>query len=378
MRRFTLLMILLLTIPAVALAGCTSTAAPTPTPTSEATPTPTATVAAVVVATPVLSLPAPAAVLPDVASVVEQVLPAVVQILATVEETNLFGQVVQNTVQGSGIMFDESGYVLTNNHVVENTIEIEVALFNHQIVPAEIVGTDPSTDIAVLKIDPELVEDFIIVSLGDTDAMRPGEWVIAIGSPLGYESSVTVGVVSGTGRSLDLGDDIILNDLVQTDAVINPGNSGGPLLNMRGEVIGINTAIIRGETSGGQQADGIGFAISMGTAIPVAGQLIEKGRVVRPRMGVIVQDVTPASVTERDLGVVEGILIVSLAEDGPAERAGIEIDDVIVLIDGAPVTTTSALVRKLLTEYHVGDVVHVTIVRGAVHLEFEVTLEEIP
>ena len=377
MRRFTLLMILLLTIPAVALAGCMSTAAPTPTPTSEATPTPTATVAAVV-ATPIPSLPAPAAVLPDVASVVEQVLPAVVQILATVEETNLFGQVVQNTVQGSGIMFDESGYVLTNNHVVEDTIEIEVALFNHQIVPAEIVGTDPSTDIAVLKIDPELVEDFIIVALGDTDAMRPGEWVIAIGSPLGYESSVTVGVVSGTGRSLDLGDDIILNDLVQTDAVINPGNSGGPLLNMRGEVIGINTAIIRGETSGGQQADGIGFAISMGTAIPVAGQLIEKGRVVRPRMGVIVQDVTPASVTERDLGVVEGILIVSLAEDGPAERAGIEIDDVIVRIDGAPVTTTSALVRKLLTEYHVGDVVHVTIVRGAVHLEFEVTLEEIP
>ena len=377
MRRFTLLMILLLTIPAVALAGCTSTAAPTPTPTSEATPTPTATVAAAV-ATPIPSLPAPAAVLPDVASVVEQVLPAVVQILATVEETNLFGQVVQNTVQGSGIMFDESGYVLTNNHVVEDTIEIEVALFNHQIVPAEIVGTDPSTDIAVLKIDPELVEDFIIVALGDTDAMRPGEWVIAIGSPLGYESSVTVGVVSGTGRSLDLGDDIILNDLVQTDAVINPGNSGGPLLNMRGEVIGINTAIIRGETSGGQQADGIGFAISMGTAIPVAGQLIEKGRVVRPRMGVIVQDVTPASVTERDLGVVEGILIVSLAEDGPAERAGIEIDDVIVRIDGAPVTTTSALVRKLLTEYHVGDVVHVTIVRGAVHLEFEVTLEEIP
>ena len=330
------------------------------------------------VATPIPSLPAPAAVLPDVASVVEQVLPAVVQILATVEETNLFGQVVQNTVQGSGIMFDESGYVLTNNHVVEDTIEIEVALFNHQIVPAEIVGTDPSTDIAVLKIDPELVEDFITVALGDTDAMRPGEWVIAIGSPLGYESSVTVGVVSGTGRSLDLGDGIILNDLVQTDAVINPGNSGGPLLNMRGEVIGINTAIIRGETSGGQQADGIGFAISMGTAIPVAGQLIEKGRVVRPRMGVIVQDVTPASVTERDLGVVEGILIVSLAEDGPAERAGIEIDDVIVLIDGAPVTTTSALVRKLLTEYHVGDVVHVTIVRGAVHLEFEVTLEEIP
>ena len=377
MRRFTLLMILLLTIPAVALAGCTSTAAPTPTPTSEATPTPTATVEAVV-ATPIPSLPAPVAGLPDVASVVEQVLPAVVQILATVEETNLFGQVVQNTVQGSGIMFDESGYVLTNNHVVEDTIEIEVALFNHQIVPAEIVGTDPSTDIAVLKIDPELVEDFITVALGDTDAMRPGEWVIAIGSPLGYESSVTVGVVSGTGRSLDLGDDIILNDLVQTDAVINPGNSGGPLLNMRGEVIGINTAIIRGETSGGQQADGIGFAISMGTAIPVAGQLIEKGHVVRPRMGVIVQDVTPASVTERDLGVVEGILIVSLAEDGPAERAGIEIDDVIVRIDGAPVTTTSALVRKLLTEYHVGDVVHVTIVRGAVHLEFEVTLEEIP
>ena len=376
MRRFTLSMILLLTISAVALAGCTSTAAPTPTPTSEAIPTPTATAAVVV--TPLPSLPAPAAALPDVASVVAQVLPAVVQIVATVEETNLFGQVVQNTVQGSGFMFDESGYVLTNHHVVEDTIKIEVALFNHQIVPAEIVGTDPPTDIAVLKIDPELVEEFITVALGDTDAMRPGEWVIAIGSPLGYESSVTVGVVSGTGRSLDLGDDIILNDLVQTDAVINPGNSGGPLLNMRGEVIGINTAIIRGETSGGQQADGIGFAISMGTAIPVAGQLIEKGRVVRPRMGVIVQDVTPASVTERDLGVVEGILIVSLAEDGPAERAGIEIDDVIVLIDGAPVTTTSALVRKLLTEYHVGDVVHVTIVRGAVHLEFEVTLEEIP
>ena len=309
---------------------------------------------------------------PDVAAVVEQVSPAVVQVISTVEQANIFGQQSQGTSQGSGVFFDPQGYLLTNNHVVEGATAVEVVLSNRQHVPVEIVGADPDTDLAVLKADPKDIDGLVTVPLGKTGDMRPGEWVIAIGSPLGFEGSVTVGVVSAKGRSLSIDSNTRLDDLLQTDAVINPGNSGGPLLNLRGEVIGINTAIIRG-----QQADGIGFAISMETAIPVSAQLIENGRVIRPRMGVVIQDVTHAFSIERGLSVNEGIIVVSLAPDGPAERAGIEIDDVIVQIDDTPVTTTTELVRLLLTNYKVGDVVRVTVVRSAIHLTFDVTLEEV-
>ncbi len=378
MRSPALQALLVLAALAAFTSACASSAAPTPTPTlshisSSISPLPpgSAQPAENDGATPEHQEPS-FGFFPDVATVVEQVSPAVVQVIATVEQTNIFGQEGQGTSQGSGVFFDAQGYALTNNHVVEGATAVEVVLSNRQHVPVEIVGSDPDTDLAVLKADPKDIDDLITVRLGKTGDMRPGEWVIAIGSPLGFEGSVTVGVVSAKGRSLSIDSNTRLDDLLQTDAVINPGNSGGPLLNLRGEVIGINTAIIRG-----QQADGIGFAISMETAIPVSTQLIENGRVIRPRMGVVIQDVTHALSIERGLSVNEGIIVVSLAPDGPAERAGIEVDDVIVQIDDTPVITTTELVRLLLTNYKVGDVVRATVVRSAIHLTFDVTLEEV-
>ena len=310
--------------------------------------------------------------LPDVAQVVERLSPAVVQVVATVPQTNIFGQQTLGTSQGSGVFFDERGHILTNNHVVADATEVEVVLSSREHVNAEVVGVDPDTDLAVLRVDPADVAQLVTAPLGQTDVMRPGEWVIAIGSPLGFQGSVTVGVVSALGRSLAIDSATRLDDLLQTDAVINPGNSGGPLLNLQGEVVGINTAIIRG-----QQADGIGFSISMETAIPVAAQLIENGRVIRPRMGVVIQDLTHAMSIERGLVVHEGVLVVSVMEDGPAERAGIQIDDVIVQVGDTPVATTTELVRLLMNDYRVGDSARVTVVRSAIHLTFDVTLEEI-
>ena len=370
---------------AALVAACTT--APTATPTATPSPTPTAV--------PVQPIggsgdgnggspppestqePPPAQLgLPDVASVAERVMPAVVQVLVEVERTDRFGRRTRGSAQGSGFFFDDSGHLLTNNHVVEDAVNVEVALSTRERIPAEIVGTDPETDLAVLKVDPALVPDLVPLTLGDTEATRIGEWVIAIGSPLGFVGSVTVGVVSAKGRTLPI-DGSELRDLVQTDAVINPGNSGGPLLNLRGEVIGINTAIIRGELASGQEAEGIGFAISMRTAIPVAGQLIENGRVVRPRMGVQIADVTPTLAAERDLTVDEGVLIVGLAANGPADRAGMRVDDVIVEVDGAAVTSTADLVSLFLTDYSLGDTVVVTVDRAGERVTFEMVLEEV-
>jgi S1-C subfamily serine protease len=265
------------------------------------------------------------------------------------------------------VIFTQQGHVLTNNHVVANAIEVEVTLSDRRTVSATVVGTDPDADLAVLKLDPDAITELPVAQLGDTDAMAIGDWVIAIGSPLGFEGSVTVGVVSAKNRSIDLPGGVRLYDLLQTDAVINPGNSGGPLLNLAGEVIGINTAII-------EEAEGIGFSISMGTAIPVSRQLIENGKVVRPRFGVSILDVTPEDADRLDLAVGEGILIVSVAPDGPSAVAGLEANDVIVQLDDRPVSSTTDLVRAILTDYEIGDIVAVMIARGMTTLVLHVTL----
>ena len=371
---------------ALVASGCTSAGTPTPT----AAPTPTSVDVQPVAgpaggsdgdSAPVPagdSPPPPLLGLPSVADVVERVMPAVVQVLVEVERRDRFGRTSRGSAQGSGFFFDELGHVLTNNHVVEDAVKVEIALSDRQRLEAEIVGTDPETDLAVLRVDPGLVNDFVPLPLGDTDAMRIGDWVIAIGSPLGFAGSVTVGVVSAKGRSLTLDANVRLHDLVQTDAVINPGNSGGPLLNLQGEVIGINTAIIRGQIgSSGQEAEGIGFAISMGTTIPVSRQLIEHGRMVRPRMGVTIEDVNPALAIEHRLAVDEGVRVVSLAPGGPADRAGVRVNDVIVRVDDVAVTSTSELVRLFLTLYEVSDPIVVTVDRDGRRISFEMVLEEV-
>ena len=337
----------------------TATATPTPTPTATPTPVPTATPTPAPTPTPVVI-----DALPDVASVVSRVGPAVVQVLSTT---------ATGTSQGSGVIFSDEGYVLTNNHVVEDTTGVQVALANRRTVDAEVVGTDPATDLAVLKLAPADIAGLAVATLGDTDAMLIGDWVIAIGSPLGYEGSVTVGVISAKGRFLDLGDEL-LYDMVQTDAVINPGNSGGPLLNLDGEVIGINTAIIRGSIGNNQEAEGIGFSISMGTAIPVSQQLIDRGVVIRPKFGISIVDVTPSNAASLDLAIDTGVLVVSVASGGPAQRAGMRANDIITHLDGVPMHTTSDLIRKVLTDYQIGDIVAVKAVRGATTLTFDVKL----
>ena len=374
MRKLT--MLLHAALAAAALAACTSTAAPTPTPTPEPPPPTLAPVPTEETIDPEQRRAQVLAAAYYIADTVDKTMPAVVQVLATVEQTNVFGQTTPGVAQGSGVFFREEGYLLTNHHVVDDAVEVEVVLSNRQRLPAEIIGTDKATDLAVLKVDPEEVEDLVILQLGDVDALRIGEWVVAIGSPLGFQGSVTVGVLSAKGRSLGTGDER-LDNLLQTDAVINPGNSGGPLLNVYGEVVGINTRVIRESLGGGVSIDGMGFAISADTAIPVSQHLIEFGRVVRPRIGITVQDVTPTAVTERSLTVDEGALVISVAEDSPADRAGIEVDDVIVQVDGVQIIGTSQLVLMLLTDYRVGDTISVEVVRAAVRFTFELTLEEV-
>ena len=374
MRKLT--MLILAVFAAGVFAACTSTAAPTPTPTPETPPPTLAPVPTEETIDPEQRRAQVLAAAYYIADTVDKTMPAVVQVLATVEQTNVFGQTTPGVAQGSGVFFREEGYLLTNHHVVEDAVEVEVVLSNRQRLPAEIIGTDKATDLAVLKVDPEEVEDLVILQLGDVDALRIGEWVVAIGSPLGFQGSVTVGVLSAKGRSLGTGDER-LDNLLQTDAVINPGNSGGPLLNVYGEVVGINTRVIRESLGGGVSIDGMGFAISADTAIPVSQHLIEFGRVVRPRIGITVQDVTPTAVTERSLTVDEGALVISVAEDSPADRAGIEVDDVIVQVDGVPIIGTSQLVLMLLTDYRVGDTISVEVVRAAVRFTFELTLEEV-
>jgi S1-C subfamily serine protease len=337
----------------------TPTPRPTPTPTPSPTPRPTATPTPAPTPTPVVIN-----ALPDIASVVSRVGPAVVQVLATT---------ATGTSQGSGVIFTEDGYVLTNNHVVEDSTGVQVALANRRTVDAEVVGTDPVADLAVLKLAPADIEGLAVATLGDTDAMLIGDWVIAIGSPLGYAGSVTVGVISAKGRSLELEDEY-LYDLIQTDAVINPGNSGGPLLNLDGEVIGINTAIIRGSIGNNQEAEGIGFSISMGTAIPVSRQLIDRGEVIRPKFGINIVDVTPALATSQGLSIDTGVLVLSVVPGGPAELAGMRANDIITHLDAIAVHTTNDLIRKVLTDYEIDDIVAVKVIRGSTALTIDVTL----
>jgi serine protease DegQ len=237
---------------------------------------------------------------------------------------------------GSGVIISEDGYVLTNNHVVEGAGVIAVALGEGKPAPAKLVGTDPETDLAVLKIE---ARELAPIGLGDSDALQVGDVVLAIGNPFGVGQTVTQGIVSGTGRNR-VGINTFEN-FIQTDAAINPGNSGGALVDTGGRLVGINTAIL--SPSGGSL--GIGFAIPVRTATDVMGQLIREGRVARGWIGVEALDLTPQ--LARDLGVRAGAgaVLARLLRGGPAERAGMRAGDVVVGLDGKPVVDTRDLVN---------------------------------
>jgi serine protease Do len=357
----TRLWVVLAATAALILASCnTIQTEPTPTPTPTATATPTSNSGTFSQAT-----------LPSIAELVERVEPAVVSIQVKSREAGFFGQ-VETTASGSGVIFREDGYILTNNHVIGGATSIKVFMFDGVELDAEIVGTDKNTDLGVIKVDENGLPS---IPLGDPSKLRVGEWVVAIGNALGLPGAptVTVGVVSALGRTLRTDPEVTLYDLIQTDAAINPGNSGGPLINLNGEVVGINTAVLRG-----QDAQGIGFAVSAGTAIPVANQLVSNGRVLRPYLGIGAGEVNRAIAAQMDFSVREGVLVMQVESGGPADRAGIRMDDVIVKLDGHPTPTFLAMQRLLLSQFKVGQQISVTVARGKNQKQFTLTLGEFP
>jgi len=271
---------------------------------------------------------------------------------------------------GSGVIVSADGYILTNNHVVKNADKIKVMLMGGKKVDAKVVGTDPKTDVAVIKIKEK---NLPVIKLGDSDKLRVGEWVVAIGSPLSENlaHTVTAGIVSAKGRSnVGLA---AYEDFIQTDAAINPGNSGGALCNLNGELIGINTAIAT-ETGGFQ---GIGFAVPINMARQVMDALIKHGKVVRGWLGVVIQNVNESLAKGLGLNVSEGVVISDVTPDSPAERAGLKVQDVILKFDGKNVKDTNFLSREVAA-HAPGSKVTLTIYRDGKEMEIEVTLGELP
>jgi serine protease Do len=251
---------------------------------------------------------------------------------------------------GSGFIIDKAGYIVTNNHVIENADQIKVKLADEREFEAELVGRDPNTDLALIRI--KNASDLVPLELGDSDALSVGSWVVAVGSPFGLEQTVTAGIVSAKGRTLGSGP---YDDFIQTDASINPGNSGGPLLNMNGEVVGINTAII----ANGQ---GIGFAIPVKMARGVVNQLQAHGSVTRGWLGVGIQDLSPELAEYYGIKNKKGVLVAQVFEGDPADKAGIKANDVIVEVDGKPIESSRDLTRTI-ADLEVGKKTTVTLLR---------------
>ena len=251
---------------------------------------------------------------------------------------------------GSGFIIDKEGFIVTNNHVVEGADQIKVRLANDKEYEATVVGRDPKTDLALIKI--EGAKDLVPLPIGDSDTQEVGTWVVAIGSPFGLEQTVTAGIVSAKGRIIGSGP---YDDFVQTDASINPGNSGGPLINMNGEVIGINTAIV----ASGQ---GIGFAIPINMAKDIIAQLKSKGEVTRGWMGVGIQDLTPELAEYYKVKGETGVLVTQIFEGDPADKAGIKANDIITAVNGEPVTSSRELSRRIAA-LGVGQKAKITIMR---------------
>ena len=348
-----------------ALAGCAGAETPTPTPTPAPTATPTAS------PTPPPTVTAgPGPLLPQFADVVARVRPAVVSVLAEVVTRSFFGDIVEHQ-SGTGVALNAQGYILTNNHVIEDARWVSVTLDDGRELDAEVVGADTLTDLAVLKVEVE--GGLPGLPIGDSEALRVGDWVIAIGNALALPGgpTVTVGVVSALGRSIADETGNYLYDLIQTDATINPGNSGGPLLNLNGEVVGINTAILRGS-----EVEGIGFAIPSETFVPVAAQLMESGRVRWPYMGVFLDDLGPTEAARLGLPAYSGALVAFVERGSPAYEAGLQRDDVILSMDGVPVEDAQSLIKLLRFSYNVGDEVELRLYREGEELTLTVRLEE--
>lgn len=309
-----------------------------------------------------------------VTKAVKNVSPAVVTVVGKVQgQTNFFGQSSDGTVSGSGFFISEEGYVLTNNHVVEGTQEVKVVLADGTEQTAQIVGTDRYSDIAILKTEGKVPA---VAKLGDSNLLQPGESVIAIGSPLGdFKNTVTVGVVSATGRAIDSGQGYQIEGLIQTDAAINHGNSGGPLVNLAGEVIGINTLVVRNSGASSDVAEGLGFAIPVTTAQAIAQQIITNGYVSRPFMGINYQAISPNIAAMYNLPVKWGIYVQAIADGSPASKAGLQKGDIIASLNGVQLDETHQYLN-MLYNYKPGDTVTLGIYRDGKQLDLNITLGE--
>lgn len=308
----------------------------------------------------------------SVTQAAEVVGPAVVTVVGTIPgQMTFFGPTGDQTVSGSGFFISNEGYILTNHHVIEDVQDIRIILADGSEQSATLVGSDQFSDLAVLKADGSVPA---IVKLGNSDVLKSGESVIAIGSPLGdFKNTVTVGVVSATGRSIDTGEGYQVEDLIQTDAAINQGNSGGPLVNLAGEVIGINTMIVRSSSSG-TVAEGLGFAIPVNTARAVAEQIIQKGYFARPKIGISWQFVTPALAARYGLPVEWGAYVTDVQANSPAQRAGLKEGDIITQFDDITLDDTQPFINTLFT-YNPGDTVTLTVMRGNTEMHVDLTLE---
>jgi S1-C subfamily serine protease len=302
-----------------------------------------------------------------VPSIVTRAVPAVVSIITRRIEQDQFNQPAPTRGLGSGFIVDPRGYILTNLHVVDDAREIKVTLADGRSFRASFVGGDRFSELAVLKIEGARLP---ALPLGDSTRLAVGETVIAIGNPLWIEGgpTVTVGVVSALGRSMEEEGLPVLHNLIQTDAAINPGNSGGPLLNLDGQVVGINTALI-------PSAHGIGFAVSAATAKPVLLALIAGGRVIRPSIGVYAVSVTPQVAYANELPMERGALVLRVEPGGTAQAAGIKPGDVITAVAGRPIKDLHYF-HELLAHHKIGDSVEISLWRDGQALTMTAVLEE--
>jgi len=388
--RIVLLLALALSIAALTLLSCQLTSAlpatnPS-TPTAQPTPTPIPTWP------PSPALPAQT-LEEEIIGVYKAAGPGVVNITNRSYAYDFFFQVVPQEGTGSGFVYDRSGHIVTNYHVVEGAEELEVTLPSKKTVPATMVGADPSNDLAVLRIEVP-AEELHPLELGTSDHLRVGQFVVAIGNPFGLERTLTVGVISALGRVIQSPDERFIGEIIQTDAAINPGNSGGPLLDLYGKVIGVNTAI----TSPSRASAGIGFAVPANTVRRVVPQLIAHGRYPHPWLGVQFLEITPerARVLREagvDMATDSGLLVLEVATGGPADRAGLRGGtrilrlgnlrlpvggDVVTRVDGQEVPDVRSLNVHLETHTQVGDTVTLTVVRNGRETDLKAILGERP